>query len=51
MSFLETLAYERQAIQQKLAGIFYMEWRRQARKTTTLAKIALKMMMKHRGIL
>jgi hypothetical protein len=51
MSFLEPLAYERQAIQQKTAGIFYLEWRRQGHKTTTLAKIALKMMMKHRGIL
>lgn len=51
MSLITPLAYEREAIRQNTAGIFYMMWRRQAHKTTTLAKIALKMMMKHRGIL
>jgi hypothetical protein len=48
---LDPLAYEREAMRQNTAGIFCLEWRRQAHKTTTLAKLSLKMMMKHAGIL
>jgi hypothetical protein len=48
---LKPLLYEREAIRQDEAGRMWLEWRRQGHKTTTLAKKALKHMMKHRGSL
>jgi len=43
------LPYEREVIRQTAAGRFYLLWRRQGRKTTALAKKALKFMMKKPG--
>jgi hypothetical protein len=43
---LSPLLYERQIYRQNAAGRIYMQWRRQGHKTTTLAKRALKFMIK-----
>jgi hypothetical protein len=46
---LRPLAYEREPIRQDDAGRMFLLWRRQGHKTTTLAKKALRFMMKKRG--
>jgi hypothetical protein len=43
------LAYERQIIRKEDVGLIILLWRRQARKTSNLAKKSLKYMMKFRG--
>ena len=43
------LAYEMETLLRRDAGRLFLLWRRQAHKTTTLAKMALRFMMKHRG--
>ena len=46
---LTPLLYEREVIRQEAAGRLYLQWRRQGHKTTTLAKKALKFMIKRPG--
>ena len=46
---LKPLPYEREPIRQDDAGRMFLLWRRQGHKTTTLAKKALKFMMKKKG--
>jgi hypothetical protein len=45
------LAYERQVMRKEDVGLMILLWRRQAHKTTTLARKALKYMMKRKGCL
>ncbi|HUB67466.1 MAG TPA: hypothetical protein VL981_08285, partial [Candidatus Methylacidiphilales bacterium] len=46
---LTPLEYEREPLKREEAGRMFLLWRRQGRKTTALAKKALKFMMKKRG--
>jgi hypothetical protein len=48
---LNTFPYEMAVMLQSAAGRFYLQWRRQGHKTTTLAKRALKFMMEEEGVL
>ena len=47
---LTPMPYESEVIRREDAGFILMLWRRQGHKTTTMAKKALKYMMKHKGI-